>query len=205
MHYIDFKEKLRGFVVFSLNDIKKIQTNFDARRLNEWINKGYIKNIRRGFYIFSDISINEQVLFLIANTIYQPSYISLEMALSLHKLIPEAVYGITSVTSKKTNHFDTTSGSFIYRHIKPELLFGYELREYANHRYLVADIEKTILDYLYLNPNIHSQKDFAALRFNRDEFKSKADINKFRKYLAAFRSQALTNRADRFIHYLHYA
>lgn len=205
MQYIDFREKLHGFIVFSLNDIKKIQADFDVRRLNEWINKSYIKNVRRGFYIFSDTPINEQVLFLIANTIYQPSYISLEMVLSLYNLIPEAVYGITSVTSKKTNQFNTTIGSFTYRHIKPELLFGYELRDYANHRYLVAEVEKAVLDYLYLNPHMHEQEDFVALRFNIDEFKAKVDIDKFKKYLAAFHCRALVSRADAFIKYLHYA
>ena len=205
MQYIELREKLKGFIVFSLSDIRKIEADFDLRRLNEWAGKGYIKSIKRGYYIFSDLRLSEQVLFLIANTIYQPSYISLEMAFSLYNLIPEAVYGITSVTSQKTNCFKTGVGNFIYKHIKPELLFGYELREYNNHHYLMAKIEKAVLDYLYLNPRVKSEKDFNGLRFNASEFKARADMVEFRKYLEVFNSNALSVRANKFITYIKYA
>jgi len=205
MQYIDFKNKLKEFTVFSLNDIRKIEADFDLRRLNEWAGKNYIKYIRRGYYIFSDLEINEQVLFLIANTIYKPSYVSLEMAFSLYNLIPETVYGITSVTSRKTNHFKTDAGSFIYKHIKSELMFGCELREYKNHRYRVAEIEKALLDYLYLNPHIEDTKDFEGLRFNVSEFKMRADMNKLQKYLEAIHSKALSARVNKFISYMEHA
>jgi len=125
MHYNELKAKFSDFIVFSLNDIKKEDLFFSRYLLNVWQKKKYIKKIRRGYYIFSDLKINEKVLFLIANKIYSPSYVSLEMALSYYNLIPESVYGITSVTSEKTNHFKNDLGEFIYRHIKPELMFGY--------------------------------------------------------------------------------
>lgn len=205
MQFIELKEKLKGFVVFSLGDIRKIETDFYLRRLNEWADKKYIKSVRRGFYIFSDLQINEQSLFLIANIIYQPSYVSLEMALSLYGLIPESVYGATSVTSQKTSNFKTDFGNFIYKHIKPELMFGYELREYGNHRYQVAEMEKAVLDYLYLNPKIKDEKDFEGLRFNAAEFQAKADMNKFQKYLTAFDSKALSVRTGKFIKYINHA
>jgi predicted transcriptional regulator of viral defense system len=202
MQFIEFKRKLKDFVIFSLNDIRKIEVDFDLRRLNEWAGKNYIRKIKRGYYIFSDLQINEQILFLIANTIYQPSYISLEMAFSLYNLIPEGVYKITAITSKKTNNIKTDIGNFTYKHIKPELMFGYELREYDNHRYSVAEIEKAALDYLYLNSHINSKKDFDGLRFNFFEFKIRADMNKFKKYSNAFHNKALSVRVNEFISYI---
>lgn len=205
MQFIDFKEKLKGFMVFNLNDIRKIEANFDLRRLNEWLGKGYLKNIRRGYYIFSDLKINEPALFLIANAIYAPSYISLEMAFSLYNLIPEGVYSVTSITSQKTNNFKTPVGNFVYRRVKPELMFGYELKEYSDHRYLVAEIEKAVLDYLYLNSRVKDEQDFKGLRFNAAEFKVKADMVKFKKYLTAFKSKALLKRANKFLKYLEHA
>ena len=102
MQYIDLKSQLKDFPVFSIIDIEKADLTFHKQRLSEWQRKNYIKKIRQGFYVFSDLEINEQILFIIANRIYEPSYISLEMALSIHGLIPEAVYGVTSVTSQKT-------------------------------------------------------------------------------------------------------
>ena len=80
MQYVELKEQLKNFKIFNLNDIRKIEEDFDLRRLNEWQKKNYIKKIRQGFYIFSDLEINEQTLFVIANRIHEPSYISLEMA-----------------------------------------------------------------------------------------------------------------------------
>ncbi len=59
MLYNEFKTKLSDFLVFSLNDIRKFELKFDRRRLNEWQNKGYIKKLRRGFYIFADSKLNE--------------------------------------------------------------------------------------------------------------------------------------------------
>ncbi|MDO8668380.1 MAG: hypothetical protein Q7K35_04815 [bacterium] len=205
MQYIELKEQLKNFEIFNLNDLRKIEGDFDLRRLNEWQKKNYIKKIRQGFYIFSDLEINEQTLFIIANRLHEPSYISLEMALSLYGLIPEAVYGITSVTSQKTKALKTPIGDFIYRHARPELLFGYELREHGGHHYRLAEIEKAVLDYLYFNSKIEDEESFKGIRFNAAEFKARANLEKFNKYLAAFNSQALMKRAKKFLTYINHA
>jgi len=202
MQFFDLKSQLKGFLVFSIKDVEKIYPGFHKQRLSEWQKKGYIKKVQQGFYIFSDLQLNEQILFLIANNIYPPSYISLEMAFSLYNLIPEGVYEITSVTSRKTKQFKNETGNFTYKHIKPELMFGYELREYDGHRYLVAVIEKALLDYLYLNPKVKEEADFKGLRFNVAEFKAKMDVEKLKKYLEAFDNQALAKRVNKFITYI---
>lgn len=205
MQFFNLKTQLKDFPIFSIGDIEKIDPTFHKQRLSEWQQKGYIKKIRRGHYIFSDLKLKEESLFIIANKIYRPSYISLEMAFSVYNLIPESVYQITSVTSQKANHFHTSVGDFSYRHIKPELMFGYELREYQNHRYLLAEREKAMLDYLYLNSHLQDEKDFAGLRFNISEYKTAIDLNTFRKYLAAFNNKALSLRASRFLTYIDHA
>lgn len=199
MQFIELKQQLKDFIVFSLQDIRKIEANFDLRRLSEWQNKKYIKMIRRGYYIFSDLEINEQVLFLLANKIYTPSYVSLEMAFSYYNLIPESVFGITSVSSNKTNHFKTSLAEFTYRHLKPEFLFGYKLVAYQNRSFKIAEIEKAMLDYFYLNPYLKDYADFKELRFNADEFNKLADKNKMQKYLTAFKNKSLKKRVDKFL------
>ena len=205
MQYIELKEQLKNFKIFNLNDIRKIEEDFDLRRLNEWQKKNYIKKIRQGFYIFSDLEINEQALFIIANRIHEPSYISLEMALSFYGFIPEAVYGITSVTSQKTKKIKTLVGGFAYRHIKPELLFCYGLREYDGHHYRMAETEKAVLDYLYFNSKIKDEESFIGTRFNADEFKKRVNMKKFNKYLAAFNNKALVRRVKKFLTYIEHA
>ncbi len=204
MNIMEIKEKLRDFIAFSLNDIRKIDAGFDLRRLNEWQAKGYIKLIRRGHYSFSGLEMNESVLALVANKIYAPSYVSLEMALSHYNLIPEAVYGITSVTSRKTNRFKTGFGEFIYRHMKPQFMFGYKLVDYRHQNFKIAEPEKAILDYFYLNSNLNSAADFDGLRFNSEEFTQVAAKDKLQSYLAVFENKKLEQRFNRFLRYIRY-
>jgi predicted transcriptional regulator of viral defense system len=205
MQYIELKSKLNDFQVFSLQDIKKLDGAFHRRRLNEWQDKGYIKKIRRGYYMFADQNLNEAVLFNIANKIYSPSYISFEMALSIYSLIPESVYGITSATTNKTNRFKAEIGEFMYHHLKPELMFGYELITIGGVTYKMAEIEKTVLDYFYINAHLKTDADFFELRFNADEFKAKADYAKFMKYLSAFNNKSLERRIKKFFKHINYA
>lgn len=143
---MELKEALKDFNIFSLNDVEKIDKTFYRSRLNEWQDKGYIKKVIKGFYIFNDVSIDEDVLYEIGNKIYSPSYISLEKALSYYHLIPESVYEITSVTTRTTRLLKTPIASFSYRSIKPDFYFGYKIVNYDNKGYLIAEIEKTILD-----------------------------------------------------------
>ena len=94
------------------------------------------------------------------------------MALALYGLIPEAVYGVTSVTSLKTKSFKTAISNFIYQHIKPELLFGYELREYGGQNYQIAKLKRQC-SIFYFNSKINDEESFKAMRLNIGEFKEK--------------------------------
>ncbi len=202
MSYNELKEQLASFIVFTLSDIRKVEPHFYRPRLNEWQGKGYIKKLRRGYYIFSDTNLDEQALFLIANKLYSPSYVSFEMAFSHYGLIPESVYGITCATTKKTANFKTASGEFIYHKIKPSLMFGYKLESYQNQNYKIAEIEKAVLDYLYINPQLATEADFFELRFNGREFQAKADMQKLSQYLAVFKNKNLSKRVENFLQFI---
>jgi predicted transcriptional regulator of viral defense system len=202
MQYLDLKTQLRDFPILSIVDIEKVDTSFHKQRLSEWQDKGYVKKLRQGFYMFSDLPIDEPTMFIIANRIYEPSYISLEMALSIYGLIPEAVYGATSVTSQITKTIKTPNGVLIYRHIKPELMFGYELKEHSDHYYQIAEVEKAVLDYLYINPKLDNTEAFSGIRFNVHQFKEKVDLEKFNKYLSAFNNKSFARRIKKFLTYI---
>lgn len=140
---------MRDFPVFSLADIRVAHVGFDRRRLSEWQKKGYIKKIIKGYYLFSDVDIEESTLLAIANKIYKPSYISFETAMSYYRLIPESIYMITSASTRRTSRFETPMARFSYRTIKPALFFGYSLLPGGTK---MAFLEKALLDYFYLNP-----------------------------------------------------
>lgn len=205
MQYIKLKEELKKYTVFSLKDIKKIDPKFGRARLNEWQNQCYIKKVIKNFYVFTDIVPDEHYLFEIANRIYPPSYISLETALSYYNLIPESVYTVTSVSTRRTYTFDAEIGQFIYRKIKPAIFFGYKLLEYSDKIIKIASIEKTILDFLYLNSDINSVSAIESIRFNKEEFLNNADKNKLNNYLELFNNKQLSKRIKVFWEYIYNA
>lgn len=202
MKYINLIEQLKDFTVFSLTDIKRIEPQFHRTRLNEWQNKGYLKKIIKGHYIFATQNLNENVLFEIANRIYAPSYVSLEMAFSWYHLIPESVYGITSVSTRRTYAIQSVIGNFIYKAIKPELFFGYELIKYNNKHFKMASVEKSLLDYFYLNPHLKHEADFSSLRFNSEFFLNRFNRETLLNYLDRFAQKSLSNRIKSFLSFL---
>lgn len=199
MKFIQFKEALKDFTIFSIHDIKMLDLLFHRRRLREWQEKGYIRKVIKGWYIFSELEINENILFEIANRIYMPSYISLEMALSYHGLIPEITYEVTSVSTRRTYAFETPIAKFIYRALKPDLFFGYEIVSYSNKSFKIATIEKAVLDYFYLNPHLTSRDDFTSLRFNAETFLNRFRRKKWESFLTKFSNKTLLQRVSTFM------
>ena len=193
MRILEFKTHFEPFLVFSTQDIRKWDPGFDARRLVEWQNKGYIKRVVNRWYVFSQ-DLHKEDLLVVSNRIYSPSYVSLEWAMSHYRLIPEGVYTITAVTSLKTRSWNTPIGSFSYRRVKPALMFGYRLITHDGIAYKLAEPEKLMLDYLYLNPEMDSLEDLESLRLNVTELNGILDKEKLETYLALFQNKALEKR-----------
>lgn len=196
MNYTEFHDEMKGFPNFSIVEIEKHFPNFDSRRLVEWQQKGYIKRLRNRFYYFSKQSINESFLFITANEIYRPSYISLESALSKYGFIPEGVFQIISCSTRKTQFFKTPLGNFSYRHIKPDLYFGYRLEEWQNHYYAIAEPEKVLIDYLYFHPEVKKIKDIISLRWNAELINERISLQKLNNYQEQIGAPALTKRLN---------
>ncbi len=199
MEFIDFQKRLSDYPLFSLSEIKKNIPNFNRIQIDRWEKKGYLIKIKKGFYVFSDQDIDQHFSFLVANRIYHQSYVSLEKALKYYGMIPEEVFQITSVSTKKATEFDTSVGDFGYRHISPKLFWGYKLVKTGSSKFLIADAEKAILDYLYLNPRLKIADDFKEMRINTDSFAKYVDIKRFHKYLDAFNNKTLTKRTNTFL------
>ncbi|MEM8966590.1 MAG: hypothetical protein AAGE93_09240 [Bacteroidota bacterium] len=199
MNYQGFREALHRFKVFSLTDIKKNFPAFDSRRLVEWQQKGYIKKVINRWYVFADVPIDDYLWYWAANRIYQHSYISIETVLSYYGLIPEAVYTTTVVSTFKTTSFDTPLGTFAYRHVKPALFFGYRILEWQHVPIKMAEMEKVILDYLYLNPQLNHEDDWRGLRLNVEILYDELDTKKLQEYLILFQSKALNKRVSKFL------
>ena len=200
--YIEFKNHFDKRPLISLVEIQKAFPKLDKRRLTEWNKKGYIENVKRGFYRFTDQPINQGKIYFIANKIYQPSYISLESALIYYQIIPEAVFSVTSISSLNTTKLNSSVGTLTYNHLKENLFFGYELIELNGLTIAFASPEKAILDYLYLHSNLISIEDFEGLRWNKQTIKS-FDIQRFSDYLQLFNSNSVSRRFQLLLKYIH--
>jgi predicted transcriptional regulator of viral defense system len=205
MNLLCFKGKLKKLDVFSISDINIIDEKFNRNQLTYWLKKGYIRKLKKGYYFFSDTIIDESFLYKVANKIYSSSYISMELALSRYGFIPENVYGITSVSARKTKTIVTEIGKFIYRSIMPELMFGYKLESTENNVYKFALAEKALLDFLYFNVRLNKVEEIHEMRFNIEEIKSKVDLDICDKYLKIFNSKSMNSRFNKFKEYIYNA
>ncbi len=137
--------------------------------------------------------------YLLAGSIYGPSYISFEYALSFYELIPERVNTITCATfnKKKKKIYDTNFGVFTYRDI-PDLAYPEEiiLKIEKDYSYQIATPEKALCDKIYtLSPvNNYDKLEnmlFNDLRIDEDEFK-KLDLSKVEKLSNLYHSTNVT-------------
>lgn len=199
MKYVDFKVLMGDQIIWGHRDIRLLDSNFDLNILSDWQKKNYIRKVRRGLYVFSNLELDDHLKYHISNELYQPSYISFEQALSIYGLIPETVYAVTAATSRRTITFDTVLGSFIYRHLKPELMFGYRVDVFNKVKSKIARIEKAVLDYFYIYSDLQSTQDFDDVRFDYQYFLEQADRNLLDQYLEKFKNKALEQRINNLI------
>jgi predicted transcriptional regulator of viral defense system len=193
MNFVAFQNTFKSFPLIPVSDILKHDPGFDTRRLVEWQNKGYIEKIKNGFYYFTHQQKNEMFYFLAASKIYKPAYVSLESALSYHGLIPEGVFSVTAITTNNTATFHSKLCRFYFRHLKASLFFGYNLLKYNEFHINMAEPEKALLDYLYLQkPN--TAEALSAMRLNKIITKELFGNSKMNDYLGLFNSPAMNRR-----------
>jgi hypothetical protein len=183
--------------VFSRNDLALSGHKVFDYQLSLWVKKGYLVRLKNGIYAFSrekEKLRGEGIAFLLC----QPSYLSLESALAWYGFIPEIVYAYTSVTARITRTFENDWGRFIYRHVKSELFWGYVEMKTDHGPYLLAEPEKALLDYIYLNlARINNEDDFENIRLNEEQMENTLNKDKFMLYLKAFGGKKMEKWARR--------
>lgn len=194
MNYLAFHGRLKEFPAFSVTDIRKLGDPVYPHRLADWQKKGYIKRVANGVYVFGNSLPKDNELMQLANKLYKPSYISLETALSFHGFIPEAVYAVTSVTTRKTSRFEADGTVFIYRTVKPEMFLGYNLLPLKGPALLIASPAKALIDYFYLHPELNNEDAISELRLNSEQVKAKTDIQELNQMLGYINNRKLTQR-----------
>lgn len=155
MKFTEFRNLVKDIPVFSVPQLSLLAKDKQTFRnqISQWKKQGLITPLKKGLYVLNE---HDRKLNLsreyIANQLVFPSYVSLEYALSFYGLIPERAFQVTSITSKKTTEFVNSYGTFSFRNLKNELFFGYlNLQDENGMQILMAEKEKALLDFLYLN------------------------------------------------------
>lgn len=138
--------------------MKDLLTGLSDKRgkIARMILSGELIQLRRGLYATQrDIH-----PYALAASVYGPSYISFETALSFYGLIPEAVYEITSATLKRPKEFENCFGRFRY-HTLPKNVYsiGIERRTESGIPFLIASPTKALCDRIALEPRMRSLSD----------------------------------------------
>ena len=164
-----------------------VDPNHIRRQLTRWTNAGKIYQLRRGLYTLAPPYQKVKTHpFTIANCMVRGSYVSCQSALAHYGLIPEYVPTVVSVCSSRPRSWDTSLGSFHFRHVRRKYLFGYQLLAFGDgQRALVATPEKALLDLIYLTPGGDSEGYIHSLRLqnleNLDVHSLKHDSEMFGK------------------------
>lgn len=107
--------------------------------------------------------------YLVANAIYNPSYLSFDYALAYHGLIPETVFAYTSATYKKgrKKEYRNSLGTFTYRDVPSGVYpYGIEIVKEDKRCYAIASAEKALCDKLYTLKPVKSKKEMYELLFD---------------------------------------
>lgn len=149
----------KNILLFTFNDLFKlfpIKSKNTAKHLIRRLKKeGIIRTLISGKYLFT-LTQPKFIEYRIANFLYQPSYISLETALSYYGLLSQFPYQVISVTAGKSKKTVAGSKTYIYSQIKKELYTGFVKTD----DFLIASEEKAIFDAYYFvkrglrNPSI---------------------------------------------------
>ena len=154
MDFLEFKRQVKNQpLIFSQDVVRGLKDPQPMRnQLTRWHKKGLLIPLRKGLYILNSDNRNIEVDHaVIANTLYQPSYISLEYALNFYGFIPESVSDITSMSTRKTAKFINDFGTFRYQHVNPEAFRGFKKVGEGQNTFFMAEVEKAVVDFLYLN------------------------------------------------------
>lgn len=143
-------------------------------KISDLVQNGFLVSLRRGLYVPGpelDLPVPHQ--FIIANHLRGPSYISLETALSHWGLIPEQVYGVSSMTLKTSRTYDTPLGHFSYRHLAaPYYAFGLERVEVGTNQFaLMASREKALCDKIITTAGVNLRSQVQTFDFLMEDLR----------------------------------
>ncbi len=178
--------KTHNMIMHELNEYRNPKT-----KLGRLVKEGVYTPVIRGLYETNPSTAG----YLLAGSIYGPSYLSFDFALSYYGMIPEIVHTVTCATynKKKKRIYETEFGNFIYRDVPVKAYpIGIIIKNEGDYSFQIATKEKALSDKLYSMKPISNQKELETvlvddLRIDMDEV-LKLDENDLREISEAYHS-----------------
>ncbi len=147
-------------MILSTSEIKENIKDISNKnnKISREIKSNKLIKLKKGLYETDKNTPN----YLLAGSIYGPSYISFDYALAYYDLIPKRVVNCTSATfgKKKKKKYVNYFGTFLYRDIpKKAYPFEVEIIVEGNYSYQIATKEKALCDKLYTLKPISNLKE----------------------------------------------
>lgn len=197
MEYLKLISELRKkkLYIFSLEDIINLFPDQSLKtlknNLSRWMKQNRFIRLKRDLYEFVELGVESKITDLyVANRLYEPSYVSLETALSIYSIIPDIAIQVTSLTTRPTRNFKNKYGLFLYRTCRKRAFTGYRLVSYGADKVLIADKEKAFVDFLYYRLRSGNRLDFKEERFEEKILKG-LDWSKMLRYATLFNNRTL--------------
>jgi uncharacterized protein YifN (PemK superfamily) len=150
---------------------------YPKNKISDLEKSGELIRLKKDLYVRSKTTISKE---LIANHLYGASYISLETALAYYGMIPERVYTVRSMTTKRAKSFSTPLGSFEYSTVSAAY-FSVGLRQEVvenQYAFLIATPTKAVCDMVVATPNLRLQSVKAMQSYLTEDLRIDADALK---------------------------
>lgn len=164
----------------STSDIKTCfpDLTFPDKKIQALEKQEELIRLKRDLYIVNkELTGRETDARLCANHIYGPSYVSLQWALRYFGMIPEKVFQMTSVTTKRSRSFKTPIGEFSYMQVPANYFpIGIEVIEDNGVSFLMASREKALCDTILYDNFVPSQSISALAAYLEEDMRLDMDI-----------------------------
>ncbi|HZH68872.1 MAG TPA: hypothetical protein VFD80_00275 [Flavobacteriaceae bacterium] len=156
----------------SLSNLK-----YPKNKISDMEKSGELIRLKKDLYVNNDVAISKE---LIANHLYGISYVSLETALAYYGMIPERVYVVRSMTTKRAKSFETPLGNFEYKTVSEDY-FNIGLRQEIienQYAFLISTPTKAVCDMIVATPNLRLQSVKAMLNYLMEDLRIDFDVLK---------------------------
>jgi predicted transcriptional regulator of viral defense system len=183
----------------TLGRVIEIGDNSLYANIKRWLKRGELVQLKKGLYVTKGyvraVSDRQNYTEFVANILKQPSYLSGEYILQKYGMLTESVFGVTSVTLKKTGKYQNVFGTYIYSTIKEKLFTGFNITSKGGYDIKEATKAKALFDFLYFRlwrlPEI-TKEYLESLRLNLGEMQT-SDFAEFDLYLKLANMKKLNN------------